>query len=122
MTLVDTSAWIEHLRTGGNPAVRQRVDDLLRAGDACWCAAVRLELWIGARGDHEKAVLRRFEQVLPEIAITPAIWESACELARKARASGLSCPSPDVLIAACARAHSLEVEAVDAHFPKLMAL
>jgi len=122
MKLVDTSSWVEQLRSRGNPEVRQRVEDLLLGGQACWCAAVRLELWMGVRGGHEKAVMRRYEQVLPELEITAEIWEETCDLARRARAAALTCPSPDVLIAACARHYGMEVEAVDAHFQKLMVL
>jgi predicted nucleic acid-binding protein len=122
MKLVDTSSWIEQLRERGDPEVRDRVNDLLRQGDACWCPAVRLELWIGARGSHEKTVLHRYERVLPELEITGEVWEHAYDLARRARAAGLTCPAPDVLIAACARSYGLEVEARDAHFPRLMRL
>ena len=77
---------------------------------------------MGARGDHEKKVLRSYERALPEIEVTRSIWEDAYELARMARAAGITCPSPDVLIAACARHYGIEIEACDAHFPKLMAL
>ena len=122
MTLVDTFAWIHQLRTNGDLAGRKRVEDLLNSGEAWWCSPVRLELWIGARGDHEKKVLRRYERALPEIEVTRSIWEDAYELARLARASGLTCPSQDVLIAACARHYGLQIEACDAHFPALMLL
>ena len=122
MTLVDTSAWIEQLRPHGNPEVRARVEALLRAGDACWCAPVRLELWMGARGEQEKSVLRRYERALPELAITAEIWEHSYELARRARLQAFTCPVQDVLIAACARTHGVTIEAVDRHFAKLMPL
>ncbi|MEQ1859474.1 MAG: PIN domain-containing protein [Chthoniobacteraceae bacterium] len=122
MKLVDTSAWIHQLRSDGDTAVRHRVDALLHGGQACWCPVVRLELWMGARGDREKAILRQYEQALPELGISDEVWKEAFALARAARAAGLTCPSPDVLIAACARHHGLEVEAADHHFPALMAL
>jgi len=122
MTLVDTSSWIEQLRDHGDRVVRERVEGLLRAGEACWCAAIRLELWIGARGKHEKEVLREYEQALPELEITTEVWEESCELARRARSAGLTCPSPDVLIAACARHYGFAVETRDSHLAKLMEL
>lgn len=61
--------------------------------------------------------MRRFS---PKVDITPEVWSHAYDLARGARAAGITCPSPEVLIAACARIHGLEVEAYDAHFPMLM--
>ena len=42
----------------------------LAAGTARWCAVVRLKLWNGAGGDREKKVLREFERLIPEPAIT----------------------------------------------------
>ena len=122
MTLVDTSSWIHQLREHGDEEVRARVEALLLGGDACWCAPVRLELWIGARGSHEKAVLRRYEKVMPELLISQEVWNESFELARRARAGGFTCPSPDVLIAACARVHGVTVESSDAHIAKLMSL
>ena len=122
MTVVDTSAWIEMLRHNGWPEVRDRVTSLLKAGRVHLVPPVRLELWNGARGDAEKRGLRQLEQVLPELPVTPEVWDAACDLARKARAAGLTCPATDILIYACANYHGAEVEAVDAHFGELAKL
>ena len=122
MKLVDTASWIHQLREGGDAAVRSRVDALLVAGEACWCPMVRTELWIGARGDREKKILREYERALLELEIGPKVWDEACDLARRARAHGLTCPSPDVVIAACARHYQMDVESEDGHFAGLMAL
>ncbi len=116
MHLVDTSSWIHSLRPGGDQEPRRRVEDLLRAGDACWCAMVKLELWNGARGAHEKRVLRDLEARLPELSIDGEVWVLACELARKARDKGLTIPATDLLIAACARHHEAGLEHADQHF------
>ena len=116
MTLVDTSAWIESLRPSGDRAVAERVRSLLVNGDAAWCAMVRLELWNGARGDHEKAVLRDMEKNLIELQMPLAVWDLAFELARKARSAGHTIPPTDILITACARHHKLAVEHKDSHF------
>jgi hypothetical protein len=64
---------------------------------------VRLELWNGAAGERDRKILRDFESVLPEIPIDDEAWASADELARRARATGISVPATDILIAACAR-------------------
>ena len=55
---------------------------MVLSGDACWCPIIRLELWNGARGDHEKKVLRDLEGRLQELEIGPEVWSSACDLAR----------------------------------------
>ncbi|MDB5969814.1 MAG: hypothetical protein JWQ90_2264 [Hydrocarboniphaga sp.] len=77
---------------------------------------VRLELWNGAGGDQEKKVLRELERQLPELAVTAEVWSAACELARKARAAGVTVPASDLLIAACARYHGAALEHADSDF------
>ena len=119
MLLIDTSSWIHLLRPDGDPAIRSRVERALQSGDACWCSMVRLELWIGAGGDREKKVLRDFEKLLPELRIDDEVWRAAFELARRARTAGVSIPATDLLIAACARHHSADLEHADSDFTYL---
>jgi predicted nucleic acid-binding protein len=120
--LVDSSSWIHFLRPTGDPVVRARVEAALSAGEACWCPLVRLELWNGAAGDRDRKILRDFESVLPELPIDDAVWASADELARRARAAGISVPATDILIAACARRHGALLETADADFDRLAAV
>ena len=80
---------------------------------------IRLELWNGARGENEKRALREFEGVLPDLEVGPEVWEVASDLARRARAAGLTVPAADLLIVACARHHGVEIESLDAHFAEL---
>jgi predicted nucleic acid-binding protein len=122
MILVDTSAWIHLLRPSGDAAVRLRVERALQAGEACWCSMVRIELWNGAGGNREKKVLRDFERFLPDLPISQEVWDDAVELARSARASAVTVPASDVLIAACARYHGAALEAADSDFDLLRTL
>jgi len=119
MKLVDTSSWIHSLRPDGDAAVRRRVESLVRSGEACWCPMVRLELWNGARGKHESRVLRDLEERLQELEIGPEVWETARDLALKARGGGFTIPATDILIAACARRHGAGIEHADEHFDML---
>ena len=116
MTLIDTSSWIHLLRPNGDPAVRSRVEAALKAGEACWCPIVQLELWNGARGDREKRVLRDFAAVLPVLPIDDDVWSDAYALARRARSRGVTVPATDVAIAACARIHGAAIESADSDF------
>jgi predicted nucleic acid-binding protein len=120
--LVDSSSWIHFLRPNGDAAVRARVQTALMNGDACWCPLVRLELWNGAAGERDRTILRDFESVLPELPIDDAVWASAHDLARRARAAGISVPATDILIAACARRHGAKLETADADFERLTAV
>src|SRR6266536_2649084 len=110
MKLVDSSSWVHGLRRGGKPEIADRVRRLVESGEAAWCPAIRLELWNGVGGDADRRILRDFEQTLPELGITDDVWAGACALA------------VDVVIAACARHHGVEVEHDDSHFDFLMTL
>jgi predicted nucleic acid-binding protein len=122
MTLVDSSAWIHSLRPGGDAAVTARVRFLLETGEAAWCPMIRLELWNGARGVHEKRVLRDMARSVAELDVSQSVWSAGYELARKARMKGLTAPATDILIAACARHHGVGIEHDDEHLAALINL
>ena len=77
------------------------------------CPIVQLELWNGARGSREQRVLRRFAEALPMLPMDEDVWLAAYDLARRARAQGVTVPAADVAIAACARRHGAELESAD---------
>src|SRR5206468_434954 len=118
MVLVDTSSWIHMLRTDGDRKVRARVESLLEAGKACWCPMIRLELWSGA-GERDRRILLDFERHLLELPISNDVWNLACTLANKARKAGATVPASDILIAACAKFHSVELEHSDSDYDRL---
>lgn len=117
--LVDTSVWVHWLRPQGNQAIADKLDALLQAGLANWCAMVRLELWNGAAGAQEQKVLRGLGEWLPELPITAQVWGDACALARDARKAGVTAPATDVLILACARHHGVGLVHADSDFDRL---
>ncbi|MEO6192847.1 MAG: PIN domain-containing protein [Thermoanaerobaculia bacterium] len=114
--LVDTSAWIDALRRDGDPDVRASVSAATAEGRAVFCDLVLLELWNGAHGPSEQRVLRELERDIEKVPTPPAVWEAAFELARACRKAGVTAPATDVLIAACAEYHKLEILHHDAHF------
>ena len=110
------------LRPQGDPTVRSRVEAALTAGQACWCPLVQLELWNGARGQQERKVLRDFARTLPELPIDAGVWQEAYDLSRRARSRGVTVPSTDVVVAACARYHGAVLESADTDFDLLTIL
>ena len=122
MKLVDTSSWIDALRRDGDAAVRARVQAVMQSGEAAWCDFVRVELWNGLRGAAERKQMEALEADVTLLPTTDAVWGRARELARRARAAGLTVPGADVLIAACAWEHGVEMEHDDAHLTALAAL
>ena len=120
--LVDSSMWVHQLRKSGDPEKRQRVNALLEAGEAAWCAPIRLELWRGVTNDSERKTLRRYEALLPDHGITAETWTRAIRLADRGRAAGVTAPLADLLIFACAKLNDLEVVHDDEHFDALAKL
>ena len=122
MKLIDTSSWIDAMRRDGDPIVRGRVQALMQSGEAAWCDFVRLELWNGLRGAAERRQMEALEADVTLLPTTDAVWSGARELARRARAEGLTVPGADLLIAASAWVHGVEMEHDDAHLTALAAL
>jgi len=120
--LVDSSLWVHQLRKSGDPAKRDRVNVLLKSGEAAWCPAVRLELWRGVTNDAERKTLRHYEASLPDYEVSAEVWQRSIQLADRARASGVTIPLADLLIFTCARVHGLELAHDDAHFDELTKL
>lgn len=122
MKLVDSSAWVHCLRRRGQAEIVDGVRRLMESGEAAWCPAIRLELWSGVGSESDRRILRGFEDTLPELPITDEVWAEACALASRCRTAGKTAPAIDVLIAACARHHGVDVEHADSHFDFLMTM
>jgi predicted nucleic acid-binding protein len=120
--LVDTSAWIETLRTSGDPAVRAQVSAATVDDQAVLCDLVLLELWNGAKGSKEHRLLREMEEDLETVPTTLEVWVLARDLARRARGQGITVPATDLLIAACAEHHQLGLIHNDSHYDQLATL
>jgi predicted nucleic acid-binding protein len=115
LVLIDSSAWIEALRTEGHKSVRARVRSLLEEGRACWCDIIALELWHGARGTKERAVLSELQRTLTCYEVGKPIWQEALRLATKARDAGFTVPTADLIISACAFKNKIMLEHCDKH-------
>ena len=60
-----------------------------------------------------------FATVLPELPIPDAVWQTAYNLARLARGRGVTIPASDLVIAACAHYHKVDLETADSDFATL---
>jgi predicted nucleic acid-binding protein len=118
-TLVDTSAWIHALRRKGDPGIRDRVVQMVTDDQALWCDSIRLELWQGVRDSGERKFLREMETEIRSLAITKEVWDLASDVGSFARSRGLTVPSADLVIFACAKVNEVELEHDDQHFRRL---
>lgn len=122
MVLIDTSAWIEAMRQHGDAEMRVRVNEVIRAGTAAWCPAVRMELWPCAKGRRELDRLMELRELVFDLPISDEVWERAIKLATMGRSKGLKCPISDLLIFACAEVHRVTMLHCDKHFDLLVKL
>jgi predicted nucleic acid-binding protein len=123
VTLIDTSVWIRVLRGDADPGLAGEVQALLlREGAAAWCPLVELELWAGVRNGDERSRLAVFRDVLRSLAIEPATWAAAIDLADRARRRGTTVPPSDLVIFACATQHRATLLHRDRHFELLIKL
>lgn len=115
IVLIDTSSWVEALRSTGNKDVRERIFKLMTEGNAAWCDMVAVELWNGARGDYEKQKLSELEKEITCLETTPETWKTARILAQRCRQGGQTVPTADLVITACAVSHNVSIEHCDTH-------
>ena len=115
MILIDTSAWIEFFRPGGEPSIKSLVKDHILDGQAAFTCPVRYELMLGARpGELED--LHTTLDVSQRIPLTPDHWDKASKHGAALRVKGLNFPALDLLIATVAHSENIPLLAKDAHF------
>lgn len=121
MKLVDTSSWVEYLRDRQS-AIGDSVEALVLSGEAAWCDITLVELWHGVCGMKEKRDLAEMEKAIERVPVDAPVWQLASRLALRCRENGLTVPISDIITAACATTHSLELEHCDKHFNGLLPL
>ena len=115
MKLIDTSNWVEYLR-GLESEAGKRTEFLVLHGEAAWCDMTLVELWQGVRGAKEKRALAEMEKEITLVPVDARTWRFAGKLAARCREKGINAPISDIIIAACAVTHDLELEHCDKYF------
>ena len=121
MKLIDTSSWVEYLRDRESET-GDSVEVLVLSGEAAWCDITLVELWHGVRGAKEKRELAEMENEVERIPVDADVWRLASKLALRCREKGLTVPISDIVTAACAVTHELELEHCDKHFNDILPL
>jgi len=113
--LVDKSALARlHL-----PSVREELEPLMMRALVGICGVTELEMLYSARNIQERARMKEQLQASLDPVETPAdIWERAAEIqeALTEQAQHRSASIPDLIVAATARAHNLEILHYDRDF------
>jgi predicted nucleic acid-binding protein len=121
MKLIDTSSWVEYFR-GRDSEPSENVEALVLSGQAAWCDITLVELWHGVRGAKEKRELAMMEKEIEHIPVNALVWALSSKLALLCQEKGLTLPLSDIITAACAVTHGLELEHCDKHFNELLPL
>ena len=119
MVVIDTSAWVESLRTGGRADVRARVEAYLVSGLARLCPPVILELINGALGNREKKIIKEMVQTVQVLIPENSTWQRAYRYAENLRARGVTIPQVDIMIKAIADEAGAEILTLDGHFESM---
>jgi predicted nucleic acid-binding protein len=114
--LVDTSVWIFALRKQFIPSIKERVSELLRDHVVLTSGMIKLEILGGAKTEKEFQRLKTRFDALDSVETNTSLWEKAYALAFTLRRKGVSVPSTDILIAACALTTESTLVHADAHF------
>jgi predicted nucleic acid-binding protein len=114
--LIDSSAWVEAGRSGGDPEIAARLADLMSNGLAAMTQPVWMELYQGIRGKREEARLESTRSLCIWLEFDAECWQEAARVARICLRSGVNVPFGDILISACARRYGVELLERDRHF------
>ncbi len=118
--LVDSNVYIGLLRRGLDPV--EVLGAWAGSTDLATCGMVRLEVERGIRVERVRRRLKAFFDVLIMVPTGSPAWTRAAELAWFLDRRGITLPSQDCLIAACAQSASAAVLTDDRHFDHIPGL
>ncbi len=117
MIFVDTSVWVEALRSGKSAAALE-LGGLLESGEVALSAPVRVEILAGA-SSRDHVPLRRALSALPLFFPTEQTWMRIDDWLEVARAAGERFGFADLLVAAIAADHHASIWSRDSDFTRM---
>jgi predicted nucleic acid-binding protein len=112
--LVDTSVWADFFR-GVEPSA-SRLDRLLEANEVALAGPVLTEVLRGVRTPRDRAVVAAAFEGCHWLEQPAALWREAGELGAAVGRKGFTVKTLDLLVAAHALAHDVELLTLDADF------
>ena len=118
MVIVDTSVWIQFLKSG-TPSVKAEMDDLRAKGEVAIVGVVIAELLQGSRSQQELEEFSEWLTALPYLSETRDTWAMVGRLSYQLRRLGTPVPLLDIVIGALALEHDCTVYTQDEHFRQI---
>ncbi len=115
MRLVDSSAWVEFLRSKGDAGIKHAVARLLQADQVAFTCPIRFELLSGVRPGEEADLAQAFS-LSHHFPFEGKDWIEAARLERQLRAKGLNIPRNDLFVVTVAVRTGIPILCRDAHF------
>ena len=112
MILLDSSVVIDLFR-----AHDDRILDVILEHDAAICGITRAEVLYGARDVSHRVKLIAALDLFQSVSLPEAIWDQIGDNLAVLRASGVTVPLADAIIATVAMTNDVELWARDQHFP-----
>jgi predicted nucleic acid-binding protein len=119
--LVDSSVWIRLFRRSPPKNIAERVDDLLERQVAATNGLITVEIVSGATNEKEFADSSATLGALHQLSLNDRTWSRAARLGYDLRRRGLTCLTPDLIIAASAIEHGAVLVHADADFDRIAA-
>jgi predicted nucleic acid-binding protein len=114
MILVDSGVLIDFLRTKDADLAA-----LFRSLPVAVCGATRAEIFCGARSSADRQRLAVFLSPFQQVSIADSLWDALGDNLAALRASGITVPLADAIIATVGIENNIEVWTRDPHFRKM---
>jgi predicted nucleic acid-binding protein len=113
--VVDSSIWVDCLRTGSSAALRLQTKAILSGDDRFVCEPILFEL-LRALPKRDRLRTEALLATVPVLPTPSQLWDAARLLGQKCADSGFLPPAIDLLIAQICLHHKALLITFDAHF------
>jgi predicted nucleic acid-binding protein len=113
--LVDTCVWIDHLRPGTPPKIRQVAHEAVNHPAAVICEPVWFEL-LRQSPKLERAGIEKRLLTFPMLPTPADLWRKATLFGQQCRDKGIHAGFADLIIATICQRHEVTLVTFDSHF------
>ncbi|MCD6254752.1 MAG: PIN domain nuclease [Deltaproteobacteria bacterium] len=114
--IIDTSAWIESFKSGGDNKLKELVKRLIIQGDILLPGIIKAEILRGAKNLKEYERLNDLLKGLTYLAVEDSFWERLARFSFELFKKGIIVPLIDTYIALLAIENDVPIVHKDKHF------